>query len=287
MKIEDFKTYAKNTWCPGCGNFGIESTAKQAFTELINKGKLKKENIVILSGIGCHAKISDYINVNSFYSLHGRVTAPATGIKIGNPALTVVGFAGDGDAYGEGLAHLIFAAKRNSDITMVIHDNGTYALTTGQFTPTSPKGFPGKSTPEGSFEEPFNPLELMIASGATFIARSFAGNPKHLKETIKQAILHKGFSFVEVLQPCVAFYNTFEFYSQKVYKLKKHNASDRKSAMKKIREWDYINNEKAKKIPIGVFYKIKKPVFEDNLVKTRKPYKFPIPVLKNFLQKHI
>ncbi len=287
MKIEDFKTYTKNTWCPGCGNFGIELTAKQAFIELIDKGKLKKENIVILSGIGCHAKMSDYINVNSFYSLHGRVTAPATGIKIGNPALSVVGFAGDGDAYGEGLAHLIFAAKRNSDITMIIHDNRTYALTTGQFTPTSPKGFPGKSTPEGSFEEPFNPLELMIASGATFIARSYTGNPKHLKEVIKQAILHKGFSFVEVLQPCVAFYNTFELYRQKVYELKKHNASDRKNAVKKIREWDYINDEKAKKIPVGVFYKIKKPVFEDNLVKTRKPYGLPIPVLKNFLQKHI
>ncbi len=287
MKIEDFKTYAKNTWCPGCGNFIIESTAKQAFTELINEGKLKKENIVILSGIGCHAKISDYINVNSFYSLHGRVVAPATGIKVGNPALSVIGFAGDGDAYGEGLAHLIFAAKRNSDITMIIHDNRTYALTTGQFTPTSPKGFPGKSTPEGSFEEPFNPLELIIASGATFIARSFVGNPKHLKETIKQAILHKGFSFVEALQPCVAFYNNFEFYRKKVYELKKHNASDRKSAIKKIREWDYINDEKAKKIPIGIFYKIKKPVFEDNLVKTRKPYGLPIPVLKNFLQKHI
>lgn len=287
MKIEDFKTYAKNTWCPGCGNFGIESAAKQAFIELINKGKLKKENIVILSGIGCHAKISDYINVNSFYSLHGRVTAPATGIKIGNPALSVVGFAGDGDAYGEGLAHLIFAAKRNSDITMIIHDNRTYALTTGQFTPTSPKGFPGKSTPEGSFEEPFNPLELMLASGATFIARSFAGNSKHLKEIIKQAILHKGFSFVEALQPCVAFYNTSEFYRKRVYELKKHNSSDRNSAIKKIREWDYINDEKAKKIPIGVFYKIKKPVFEENLVKTRKPYGLPIPVLKNFLQKHI
>ena len=287
MKIEDFKTYAKNTWCPGCGNFEIESAAKQVFIELINKGKLKKENIVILSGIGCHAKISDYINVNSFYYLHGRVTAPATGIKIGNPALSVVGFAGDGDAYGEGLAHLIFAAKRNSDITMVIHDNRTYALTTGQFTPTSPKGFPGKSTPEGSFEEPFNPLELMLASNATFIARSFTGNQKHLKEVIKQAILHKGFSFVEALQPCVAFYNTSEFYRQKVYELKKHNASDRNSAIKKIREWDYINDEKSKKIPIGVFYKIKKPVFEDNLVKTRKPYGLPIPVLKNFLQKHI
>lgn len=284
MKKENFNTYAKNTWCPGCGNFGIESAVKQVFTELVNRGKLKKENIVILSGIGCHAKITDYINVNSFYSLHGRVPAPATGIKLANPELSVIGFAGDGDAYGEGLAHLIFAAKRNSDITMIIHNNRVYALTTGQFTPTSPKGFPGKSTPKGSLEEPFNPLEIMLASGATFIARAYSGNSNHLKEIIKQAILHKGFSFVDVLQPCVAFYNTFEFYRQRVYDLKKkgHNVSDRRSAVKKIKEWNYLNAESGK-IPIGVFYKIKKPTFEENVLKKRKPYKLPIPNLKNFL----
>lgn len=289
MKKENFNTYAKNTWCPGCGNFGIESAVKQTFIELVNKGNLKKENIVILSGIGCHAKIIDYINVNSFYSLHGRVPAPATGIKLANPELSVIGLIGDGDAYGEGLAHLIFAAKRNSDIAMIIHDNRIYALTTGQFTPTSPKGFPGKSTPKGSLEEPFNPLEIMLASGATFIARAFSGNSNHLKKIIKQAILHKGFSFVDVLQPCIAFYNTSEFYRQRVYDLQKgkHNVSDWQSAIKKIREWGYTNDEKTKKIPIGIFYKIKKPTFEENLVKKRNPYKLPVPVLKNLLRKHI
>lgn len=288
MTIQELKTYAENTWCPGCGNFGIEITVKQAFTELVNEKKIKKENIVVLSGIGCHGKITDYLNTNSFYSLHGRVAAPATGIKLANLKLSVVGFAGDGDAYGEGLSHLIFAAKRNSDISMIIHDNRNYALTTGQFTPTSPKGFKGKSTPKGSLEEPFNPLELMLVSGATFIARGFSGNPNHLKKIIKQAILHKGFSFVDILQPCVVFYNSFEFYRDKIYDLNKknHKVSDRKSAMRKIKEWNYLNGE-SKKIPIGIFYKIKKPTFEESVLKQKNPYNLPIPNLKKLLKEHV
>lgn len=286
-KIENLKTYGENTWCPGCGNFGIESALKQAFIELINEKKIKKENIVILSGIGCHGKIVDYINTNSFYSLHGRVVPPAAGMKLANQNLSVIGFAGDGDAYGEGLAHLIFAAKRNNDITMIIHNNRNYALTTGQFTPTSPKGFKGKSTPDGSLEEPFNPLEIMLSSGATFISRSFSGNQDHLKKIIKQAILHKGFSFLDVLQPCVAFYNTYDFYQEKVYDLKNksHNVLDKEKARKKIKEWNYLNGETGK-IPIGVFYKVKKPTFEESTLKKRKPFRLPIPDLKNLLKKH-
>ncbi len=285
MKIEDLKTYTENTWCPGCGNFGIEFAAKQAFVELINEKKIKREDIVILSGIGCHAKIVDYINVNSFYSLHGRVPAPATGIKIANPELSILGFAGDGDAYGEGLVHLIFAAKRNSDITMVIHNNRNYALTTGQFSPTSPKGFPGRSTPKGSPEPPLNPLELMLVSGATFVARAFTGNPNHLKEIIKQAILHKGFSFIDVLQPCVTYYNTFEFYRKTVYELKDHDSSSREAAMKKVKKWNYLDGEKGK-IPIGIFYQVKKPTFEEIILKEKKPYGLPIPSLKKLLKRH-
>ncbi len=288
MNKENLNTYAKNTWCPGCGNFGIEASAKQVFNDLINEGKIKRENLVILAGIGCHAKIIDYMNVNSFYSLHGRVPSPAEGIKMANPELTVVGFAGDGDAYGEGISHLIFAAKRNNDITMIIHNNRIYALTTGQFTPTSPKGFPGKSTPQGSLEEPFNPLELLLTAGATFVARSYTGDPNHLKKTMKQAILHKGFSFINVLQPCKTFYDTFEFYGKRVYDLqeKKHQPSDREMALKRIREWNYTNGEN-QKIPIGVFYDIKKPTYEEELLKNRNPYKQPIPSLKKILEKHI
>lgn len=135
-------TYSQNTWCPGCANFGILTAFKEVIASLTKK-KIAKENIVILSGIGCHAKIVDYLNLNSFYSLHGRPIATAQGIKLGNPNLKVIVFAGDGDTYDEGISHLIHAAKRNIDITVLIHNNRIFALTTGQFTPTSPKGFKG------------------------------------------------------------------------------------------------------------------------------------------------
>lgn len=252
------------TWCPGCGNFGILNAVKNVI-------KTKdKEKIVIVSGIGCHAKIVDYINVNSFYSIHGRVPPTASGIKLANPELNVIGFAGDGDAYGEGLEHLIFAAKRNINITMIIHDNRLYALTTGQFSPTSPEGFKGKSTPTGTVEEPFNPIKLMIASGATFVARTFAGDLKHLQETIDEAINHKGFSIVDVLQPCITFFNTYDFYRKNIYKLENHDFTDERKAIEKAEEWNYNNGGR---IPIGIFYKVEKPTYDELILKGRNPSK--------------
>ena len=228
-----------NTWCPGCGAFSIESSSKQVLKELINEGKIKKENTVTLAGIGCHGKMLDYLDLNSFYSLHGRVIPPATGIKVANPKLTVIGFQGDGDAYGEGISHLIFAAKRNSDITILINNNQVYGLTAGQVTPTSPENFVGKSTPKGSIERPLNPIELCIASGATFVARAFSGDPNQLKQIIKEAILHKGFSIVDIMMPCVSFRNTFQVYKEKGYYLEDHDPTDYELALKKAREWGY------------------------------------------------
>jgi 2-oxoglutarate ferredoxin oxidoreductase subunit beta len=191
-------TYAPNTWCPGCGNFAIMNAIKSVIAELNSDGTAL-EDIVLVSGIGCHAKIVDYININSFYSIHGRVTPAAEGIKLANPRLKVIGFAGDGDAYGEGIEHLIFGAKRNIDITMIVHNNRVYGLTTGQYTPTSPLGFHSRSTPRGTAEEPLNPLEVMLASGATYIARGTSHGIELLKKLFKEAILHKGFSLVDVL----------------------------------------------------------------------------------------
>ncbi len=287
MDWKEFNTYAQNTWCPGCGNFAIELAAKQVFAELVNEGKVKKENIVILSGIGCHAKISDYINTNSFYSLHGRVVAPATGIKLANPELLVVGFAGDGDAYGEGFEHLIFAAKRNSDINMIIHNNRLYALTTGQFAPTSPSNFPGRSTPQGAPEDPMNPIEIMIASGASFVARTFAGNIAHMKKIFREAFLHKGFTIVDVLQPCITFLNTYDFYRERVYDLQEegHDESDFEEAMKKAREWNYTDGESGR-IPIGIFYRAEKPVFEERVLKGEMLCELEIPSIKELLERH-
>ncbi len=284
--MENFDTYAQNTWCPGCGNFNILQAFKNAVNDLIAKG-VPKENIVFTTGIGCHAKIFDYLNLNSFYSLHGRAVATAEGIKLGNPALKVITFSGDGDSYDEGLDHLIHAAKRNIDITVLIHDNRVFALTTGQFTATSPKGFKGKSTPEGSIEEPFNPLELMLASGATFIARAYSPKIEHLKELIIKGVEHKGFSFIEVLQPCISLFNTYQFYQEKVYELEEENLTSKERALKKIQEWDYKNGENAK-IPIGIFYKVQKPTYEEELLKELNSSKRNGGVnIKKILEEHL
>ncbi|MCJ7646027.1 thiamine pyrophosphate-dependent enzyme, partial [bacterium] len=204
------------------------------------------------------------INVNSFYAIHGRVVPVATGVKLANPDLKVIGFAGDGDAYGEGLEHLIFAAKRNIDITMIIHNNRVYGLTTGQYTPTSPLGFRGRSTPKGTIELPLNPLELMLASGATFIARGYSHGIELLKRIFKEAITHKGFSFIDVLQVCVTFFNMYEYYNKKVYELNGHRYQDYHEALIKIKEWDY-NSESP--IALGVFYQKEMATFEDRFLR--------------------
>ncbi len=265
MKAE-LDTPMKNTWCPGCGNFGILQAVKLAFSELIESEEIKPEEIVISAGIGCHAKIMDYVKVNSFYAIHGRVPAVLTGVKIANPRLKPVGFAGDGDAYDEGVSHMVHAARRNVDITMVVHNNQVFALTTGQVTPTSPVGFKGKSTPKGNVEAPLNPLLLMLASGATFVARGFAGDVKHLKALIKDAVLHKGFSLVDVLQPCVTFNNTFPFYRQRVYNLNEegHDVGDFRAAWEKAQEWN-------DRVPIGIFYRVERETYERQLLGERAP----------------
>ena len=284
--MKNFDINIQNTWCPGCGNFGILETFKKAVIDLEKKGT-KRENIVFTAGIGCHAKIFDYLNLNSFYGLHGRAVATAEGIKLANPNLKVVVFSGDGDSYNEGISHLIHAAKRNIDITVIIHDNRIFALTTGQFTATSPKGLKGKSTPNGSIEEPFNPLELMLASGATFIARGYSAKTEHLKNLIVRAIEHKGFSFIEVLQPCISLFNNYQFYQKRIYETNEKNLDSKESAMKKIQEWDYKNGEN-KKIPIGVIYQIQKPSYDElslknlNITKNKKERNIE-KVLKNHI----
>lgn len=258
----DLGTKAVNTWCTGCGNFAILGAIKSVLQSLAEEG-IGLENVVLVSGIGCHAKIVDYINVNSFYSIHGRATPAAEGIKLAKPGLKVIVFSGDGDAYGEGIEHLIFAAKRNIDITMVIHNNRVYGLTTGQYTPTSPLGFKGRSTPFGTKEVPINPLEVMFSSGADFLARGTSHGIEMLKKIFKEAILHKGFSLIDVLQVCVTYNNLYEYYDKRVYELKDHDASNRQDAYAKIREWDYNNDAK---IPLGILYKKDTETFNDRFL---------------------
>ncbi len=230
---------------------------------MLNEEGIPPERVVFVSGIGCHAKTVDYVNVSSFYSIHGRTVPVAEAIKLADSSLKVICFAGDGDAYGEGLEHLIFAAKRNADITMIIHNNRVYGLTTGQYTPTSPKGFKGRSTPQGSPEIPLNPLELMLVAGATYIGRGFSNNLKVLKDLFRGAVLHKGFALIDVLQVCVTFFNAYEYYNQKTYELQGHDPGDFNQAITRIREWDYNSDAR---IPLGLFYKQDMPTYEDAIL---------------------
>ncbi len=258
---KDLASSAANTWCPGCGNFSILGAMRAVLAELDGEG-YPLEDVVLVSGIGCHAKIVDYLNVNSFYSIHGRTIPVATAIKIANPDLEVICFSGDGDSLAEGLEHLIFAAKRNIDITLILHDNRVYGLTTGQYTPTSPSGFRGRSTPSGAVEPPLNPLELMLSSGATYIARGYSHGIEQLQRLFKEAILHKGFSFVDVLQVCVSYHNLYESYNQWTYVVEDNDRSSFEQAEKIIRSWNY--NRSDVPIPLGSFYQIDAPRFDQS-----------------------
>jgi len=260
--MENLKTNAEITWCPGCGNFGIFTALRNAIPKLETKG-IRREDIVITAGIGCHAKIFDYLNLSGLYGLHGRNSSNAEGMKIANPNLKVITFSGDGNGLGEGLAHTIFAAKRNQDITMILHNNGVYALTTGQFSPLTDKGWKGPTTPGGSFEVPFNAISLLIEAGATFVARSYAGNIKHLTNTLIRAIEHEGFSFIEVLQPAMP-YHKWEEYKDKIEYLKKEPMS-REEALNIARN--------SHRFTIGIFYQDTREAYHKSLYGSLNPVK--------------
>ena len=260
--MENLKTNAEITWCPGCGNFGIFTALRNAIPKLEAKG-INREDIVITAGIGCHAKIFDYLNLSGLYGLHGRNSSNAEGIKISNPDLKVITFSGDGNGLGEGLAHTIFAAKRNQDITMILHNNGVYALTTGQFSPLTNQGWKGPSTPRGSFEMPFNAISLMIEVGATFVARSYAGDIKHLTEILIKAIEHEGFSFIEVLQPAMP-YHKWEEYKDKIEFL---------SETPKSKEEAIEIAHKTHRFTIGIFHQEIREVYHKSLYGNLNPVK--------------
>lgn len=259
MREERLISRAQNTWCPGCGNFAIQHALKGALLELESEG-LTLDEVALVTGIGCHAKMADYFNLNSIYAIHGRAIPAGAGLKIANPDLKVICCVGDGDAYAEGLDHLIFAAKRNMDMTIIVHNNRVYGLTTGQYTPTSPLGFRGRSTPSGTAEPPFNPITLMLNAGASFVARGYTRRQDRLKSLIKGAIMHRGLSFIDVLQICATFFDPHEFYDRMVYEPEGHDIRSMEAAMHIASEWDY-NSES--RIPIGLFFQEERPVFED------------------------
>jgi 2-oxoglutarate ferredoxin oxidoreductase subunit beta len=244
------------TWCPGCGNFGIWTALKQALAEL----QLEPHKVVIVFGIGCSGNESNFVRAYGFHGLHGRALPVAEGIALANHGLTTVVVGGDGDGYGEGMAHFIHTIRANPNITYLVHNNQVYGLTKGQTSPTSEHGFQTPSTPGGNPDNPVNPISLAISAGAGFVARGFAGDTAHLQTLIVSAIKHRGFSLVDVFQPCVTFnsLNTYAWFYKRVVKMEtlNHNPADIQAAWIK-------SQHGTDQIPIGVFYQHDGPTLAD------------------------
>ena len=270
---EDLITPKACTWCPGCGNFGIWTAFKQAAAQ----NGWDNTNTVMVAGIGCHGHINNFVKLSSFEGLHGRPIPVASGIKMVNNKLNVFVFTGDGDCLAEGGNHFVHAARRNQDITVVLHDNAVYGLTTGQTSPRSPCGYKSKSTPFGNADEPVHPLRLALAAGATFLARVSSSDIPMLIDVIVKANKHHGFSVVQILQPCVTFNKeyTHKFYQDNIYKLDKdYNPKNKEAAFAKLLEWG------EKKIPVGIFYQSEEPTCEGRIFNAQKNFSLNLPAKK-------
>ncbi len=264
--LEKYHTQSTPNWCPGCGNFGIWVSLKNAIANL----QIPHHNVVIVGDIGCSGKLAYWTEVNGFATLHGRSIPVAEGVKMANRDLTVIVVAGDGGTLSEGLQHFIHAARRNVNITVLMHNNQLYGLTKGQASSTSEKGYKSSTTPEGSYETPLNPSVLALVAQATFVAAGFAGNAKHLTQMIEKAITHEGFAYVDAYQPCVTYnyINTYAFYSERTYELEEeYDATNRVEAIQRAMEIDG-----GQKFPIGVLYQEQgQKTLEDNVLHSDKP----------------
>lgn len=258
VSLKDYESDFENKWCPGCGNFGILKAMKDALVTL----GLSPHEILIVSGIGQAAKTPHFLKCNMFHGLHGRALPVATGAKIANHELTVLINSGDGDCYGEGGNHFLNAIRRNIDVTLLVHNNKVYGLTKGQASPTSDMAMVTKAQPFGVILEPFNPLTVAISLNAGFVARGFSGDGAHLSKLIQKGIEHKGFSLIDILQPCVSFnrVNTHDWYKERVFDIQKegHDPHDLGGALAKARLW-------GDRIPIGTFYMEEKPSFTERI----------------------
>lgn len=276
--MADLSTGSMPNWCPGCGNFPLWLSFKNAAIE----NGWDNTNTTLVAGIGCHGHLVNFTKLTSFEGLHGRPLPIAEGIKLANSRLNVFVFTGDGDCLGEGGNHFIHAARRNHDIKVILHDNSLYALTTGQASPLTDTNQKTKSTPFGNPDSPFNPLLLAIASGATFVARAYASDTKQLTEIINKATKHKGFALIDVLQPCETYnkVQTHEFYQKNTYYLEDSYApNDKLKALERASEFD------EKKIPLGIFYVEGRPTIEDKYEYFSKNPLIEVPLEKRDLQK--
>ncbi len=261
---KDYKSEVKPTWCPGCGDFGVLNAIYNSMASL----KLSPEQTVVVSGIGCSSRLPHFVETFGFHSLHGRALPVAQGMKMARPDLTVIAVGGDGDLFSIGAGHLIHAALRNIDITVVVMDNETYGLTKGQTSPTSPAGHTTKSTPYGLLASQFNPIATALSLNVSFVARGFSSKPKDLAALIEQGIKHHGFSFIHVLSPCPTFYNTMDVWKANVTPIPAdHETQNRSKAMELAMETE--------KPYVGLFYQEERQTMDQaahNLVQQAKEF---------------
>ena len=237
LTMKDYKTDEASWWCPGCGDFGVLAALQKALMDL---GR-QPDDVAIVAGIGCSGKIGNYVNSYNIHTTHGRTMPVALGVKLANRELTVIAAGGDGDGFAIGMGHFVHALRRNPDITYVVMDNQIYGLTKGQVSPTSMEGFETRSTPSGSIEHPVRPLQMAIATGATFVAQGFSSKQKQLVDILKAAIQHRGFSLVNTISPCVTFnkVNTYDYYKAELKdldSLPSYDRSDRQAAIALLME---------------------------------------------------
>jgi len=255
-QVKEYIGKVKPDWCPGCGDFAVLNALQRALAEL----DIAPHTVQVVSGIGCSSNLPGFLNAYGFHGLHGRALPVATGARLGNHGLTVIATGGDGDGYGIGVGHFVHTCRRNVNMTYIVMDNQVYGLTTGQASPTTEKDIRTKSTPEGTIETALSPVALALTCGATYVARGFSGDNLHLAQMIRGAIEHKGFALVDVFSPCVTYnkHNTYPWFRERVYKLEdeKHDTSDFRLAIEKAFEW-------GARIPLGLFYKVERPTYED------------------------
>ena len=242
-KAADYRTDLKPIWCPGCGDFGVLSALVNALVSL----QIDPKDLAIVSGIGCSSRLPGFVESYGLHTIHGRSLPTAQGLKLARPDLEVIAVGGDGDFFSIGLGHLPHALRRNIKITCVVMDNEIYGLTKGQTSPTSPYGHATKSTPSGNPSQPLHPLAIALASGATFVARGFSGQPKQLAELIKLGLEHDGMAFIQAMSPCVTFYDTYKLYKEQVVTIgPEHDVTDRDAAMRLALD--------SERLPIGLLY---------------------------------
>ncbi len=245
-------------WCAGCGDFGIEMAMKQAFAQL----DLDPDKVMLVTGIGCGANMPNWFSTYGLITLHGRAIPVATGAHLANHELPMFVEGGDGDGYGIGMGHFIHGMRRNVNLTYIVGNNTVYGLTKGQISPTAQKGCKSSSTPFGNPDPAVNPIAVALANHCTFVARGYAGNLPHLVNLIKEAYHHKGFAFIDVLQPCVTYdkVHGYKYYQDLTYDLQSadHDMTNVDAALKKA-------FEPPEKFPIGIFYKEERGIYEDEL----------------------